>query len=146
MPIAEIDALIKTMTPKRLTVFQLSLTTVLVAVAILPGQAPLHDAAGRKLFTNHVQPLFEKHCLACHKSEVKQGGLDMSTRDALLLGGGRGPAAIPGDARVSLLYKVLTHRAEPKMPFQAERLSREAIGRLAGARDLAVATRRRGAR
>ena len=106
---------------------------VLVAPQTGPAQsAPAisSEQAGRRLFTNHIQPLFEKRCLACHKPDAKQGGLEMTSRDALLQGGGRGPAVVPGDARASLLYNVAAHREEPRMPFQAEKLSDDAIALL----------------
>ena len=108
---------------------------VAAGVFVAPQTGPAQSApaisseqAGRRLFTNHIQPLFEKHCLACHKPDAKQGGLEMTSREALLQGGGRGPALVPGDSRASLLYKVIAHHAEPRMPFQAEKLSDEATG------------------
>ena len=107
---------------------------VLVAPQLGPAQSGAQsppvvssEQAGRRLYVSHIQPLFEKHCLACHKADGKQGGLEMTTRDALLKGGGRGTALVPGDARASLLYKVVAHHEDPKMPFQAEKLSDEAI-------------------
>ena len=110
---------------------------VTAGVLVAPQTGPAQSApgvsteqAGRRLFANHVQPLFEKHCLACHKPDAKQGGFEMTSRDALLQGGGRGPAVVPGDARASLLYNVVAHREEPRMPFQAEKLSADAIALL----------------
>ena len=90
-------------------------------------QAVSSEQAGRRLFTNHIQPLFEEHCLACHKPESKQSGLDITSREALLQGGARGPAIVPGDAASSLLYEVVAYTEEPWMPFQAKKLSDDAI-------------------
>ncbi len=102
---------------------------VLVSVSLCGAQSA--DEAGLRLFSNHIQPLFAKQCLTCHNTDSQQGGLDITNREALLRGGGRGPAIVPGDARASLLHSVLNHTAEPKMPFQGEQLSREAIGLVA---------------
>ena len=42
-------------------------------------------------------------------------------------GGTHGAAVVPGNAKTSLLYKMITHEQEPAMPFKAAKLSREAI-------------------
>ena len=116
------------------TLWFLSALFVLLTPHSLLAQSP--EAAGRKLFTNHVHPLFETRCRACHNSDSAQGSLDLSSREALLRGGGRGPAIVPGDASASLLYKTLAHESDPKMPFQAEMLSPEALGLVAAWIDL----------
>jgi mono/diheme cytochrome c family protein len=59
--------------------------------------------------------VLRKNCTTCH-GDVKQGGLDLRNMSALLKGGGRGPALVPGDAAKSLLYRVVAHQAEPHMP------------------------------
>ena len=57
--------------------------------------------------------LFENRCAACHSGSGARGGLDMTSRESLLRGGGRGAAVIPGKAGESLLYKAVAHEAEP---------------------------------
>src|SRR5690349_9824506 len=71
------------------------------------------------LFNDVVHPALQKYCIRCHNSTVKQSGLDLSTRESLLRGGSRGPAIAPGDARASLLYKLVAHEEEPGMPYKA---------------------------
>ncbi len=66
--------------------------------------------------------LLEKHCAACHNPNARQGGLDVTSREALLRGGARGPALAPGNARASLLYQMVAHQAEPAMPFKTKKL------------------------
>src|SRR5438552_3035641 len=75
--------------------------------------------------------LFAKSCLACHNPQSKQGGLDLSSRDALLRGGGRGPAIVPGDAAGSLLYKLITRQEQPAMPYKSEPMAKEVVDRIA---------------
>jgi hypothetical protein len=75
----------------------------------------IQTAAFAQLYTG-VRPAFEKACLGCHGPQTKSAGLDLSTREALLKGGERGPAVVPGDPKASLLYKVVSHEAEPHMP------------------------------
>jgi mono/diheme cytochrome c family protein len=58
----------------------------------------------------------------CHQGDSKGGGLDLSTREELLKGGNSGPAIVPGDAKASLLYKLVAHQKEPGMPYKAGKL------------------------
>jgi mono/diheme cytochrome c family protein len=67
----------------------------------------------------------------CHSAESKKGGLDLSTRDGLVHGGVTGPAIIVGNAKASLLYKLVAHEQEPAMPYKVEKLSEEIIARIA---------------
>src|SRR3989442_8829317 len=108
----------------------LSLATFLMLNAVASGATPAKDA-GASLFQNQIQPIFAKNCLACHSSQSKQGGLDLSSRDGLLRGGGRGPAIVPGNAAESLLYKLIDRREQPAMPFKSEPLSKEVVDRIA---------------
>ena len=85
-------------------------------------------AAGRKLFTSHIRPLFQQHCLGCHQAGTQQPGtkqndLDLTSRKSLLKGGRLGPSIVPGDGKASVLYQVVTHQAKPSMPLQGEKLS-----------------------
>ena len=43
-------------------------------------------------------------------------GLSLSTREAILAGGKRGPAVVPGKSSESLLYKAVAHQGELQMP------------------------------
>ena len=88
-------------------------------------QQPADPAAS--LFGKHVRPLLETHCLSCHDSELKQSGLDLSTRAGLLRGGSRGPAIVAGDAEQSLLVQLVRHKQKPNMPFMAGKLSDDVL-------------------
>ncbi|HVP45152.1 MAG TPA: c-type cytochrome domain-containing protein, partial [Bryobacteraceae bacterium] len=77
-----------------------------------------------------IQAVFEKNCLPCHGPQTKSGGLDLSTKDGLLKGGEHGPAIVSGDPKASLLYKLVSHEAEPHMPYKGDRLPQETIDRI----------------
>ena len=77
-----------------------------------------------------IQAVFEKNCLPCHGPQTKSSGLDLSTKDALLKGGEHGPAIVAGDAKASLLYKLVSHEGEPHMPYKGDRLPQETIDRI----------------
>ena len=70
--------------------------------------------AGRVLAAD-ISPttILELRCLACHGPTTQMGGLNLSTREGALRGGGRGPALIPGDPEKSLL---LTRLIKDEMP------------------------------
>jgi hypothetical protein len=81
----------------------------------LPATAPLaadrHPSA--RLFETRIAPLISKHCLECHDTAAKQGGLDLSRRSGALAGGKSGPAFVAGKADDSRLWR----RVEPdEMP------------------------------
>ena len=74
------------------------------------------ESSGVELFTKHIRPVIEKHCLTCHSGDSRQSGLDLSTQKGLLRGGDRGPAIVVGDPKASLLYKLVAHAQKPEMP------------------------------
>src|SRR5215472_4546393 len=84
-----------------------------VAVWIaIAGSSTAQDqavTAGAGPFADSVHTVLQKYCIGCHNSQVKQSGLDLSSRESLLRGGARGPVITPGDARASLLYKLVAH-------------------------------------
>ncbi|MFO0944416.1 MAG: PSD1 and planctomycete cytochrome C domain-containing protein [Planctomycetota bacterium] len=88
-------------------------------------------AAGLKTFREHVRPILVQHCLRCHGGEATEAELDLRNRDSVLRGGTQGPAIVKGDTRASLLYSLVTHSQEPKMPMDANRLDDAAIRHLA---------------
>ncbi len=54
---------------------------------------------------------------------MKMGGLDMSSRAALLRGGALGPSIVPGKPEESLLVQAITHRHQRlKMPLEQQKL------------------------
>ena len=89
-------------------------------------------------FETRVRPVLAENCFACHTS-TKLGGLEITSRDALIQGGNSGPAVEPGHPERSLLLKAVNHTHERfKMPPQG-RLSDEQINDLtAWIRDGAV--------
>ena len=50
-------------------------------------------------------PILLLRCTACHGTRRKEGGLDLRTRESILKGGKKGPAAVAGKPAESLLLK-----------------------------------------
>jgi hypothetical protein len=82
----------------------------------------------RDFFRSRIQPVLTEKCLSCHRDKPK-GKLRLDTRAALVTGGGRGPAIVPGEPEKSLLLKVIRHHeGTPKMPpKEKERLSEKTV-------------------
>lgn len=99
-------------------------------LAVAMSLAALAQAEGN-LYLDKVLPVFRKSCLGCHSAALKQGGLDMSTREALLKGSEHGPVVVPGKPQDSQLYKLVAHSVQPGMPFKAPKLPEESIAAIA---------------
>jgi len=61
--------------------------------------------------------ILKQKCLQCHGEAVQMSGLDLRTREAMLKGGERGPAVVPGNAEASLLYRRVAGLEKPVMPM-----------------------------
>ena len=85
----------------------------LAAAHLVNAQSTLDE---RRFFEEKVRPLLAKHCLGCHNNQVKMSGLSLDSRDAALLGGGRGSAVIPWEPGQSLLIQAVRRTGELKMP------------------------------
>ena len=69
-------------------------------------------------FLHKVGPLLAKRCAGCHDAAEKKGGLDLTTKDALLHGGDSGPAIVPGKVDDSLLWqRIDSGEMPPKHPL-----------------------------
>ena len=94
------------------------------ALCLTAAGAP--RAQSEDLFADRVQPILKERCFGCHGETERASGLDLRTREAMMRGGSRGPALIPGDARRSLLWQSVQVSGELKMPPDAKaRLSPE---------------------
>ena len=60
-----------------------------------------------------IQPLFERHCVACHGGSDPQSGLDLGTLASTLEGGRNGPVVVEGFSEKSILVRQLAGGAMP---------------------------------
>ncbi len=67
-------------------------------------------------FAAEVLPVLERRCFACHGPLRQRGDLRLDSRPAMLIGGGRGAAIVPGDAEASLLVSAIRREDELEMP------------------------------
>ncbi|MFO0968505.1 MAG: c-type cytochrome domain-containing protein [Gemmataceae bacterium] len=105
----------------------LTLAVLLLAPTIALGQGKDKKEPGpvaeikldRKdpvVYEKDIEPIFYNRCITCHSGAVKESRLDIATYDALVKGGKRGAAVVPGKSESSLLYKVLSRTQKPFMP------------------------------
>jgi mono/diheme cytochrome c family protein len=84
-------------------------------LAAPPDETALAEEASA-IFAKHVLPLFKEKCAGCHGPAMKSGELSLSSRDALLQGGKRGPSIVPGSADKSLIVTAIEQSGLLKMP------------------------------
>ncbi|MCL6501165.1 MAG: hypothetical protein K6T86_00680 [Pirellulales bacterium] len=94
------------------------------------GQPPQPGtpAADKVRFEEHVLPILQAHCLACHSASRSEGGLVLETPEAIRSGGSRGPAVVPGNPVDSLLLALTSGRTEPAMPPPDNQVGAEPLG------------------
>lgn len=86
--------------------------TCATLLALLSG---FDDARGPSVDpTSDALEILERRCFSCHGPDARRakGGLRMTGRDALVRGGDRGPAVVPGDADASLLIAAIRYGDE----------------------------------
>ena len=59
--------------------------------------------------------ILQKNCASCHGA-AQMSGFDVRDRDALMRGGKRGAAVVPGHSKDSLLYRAIVREGDLKMP------------------------------
>lgn len=91
---------------------------------------------GLEIFKQHVKPVLVKNCLGCHGGQETESGFDLNDRPGLLKGGDAGPAVLPGNAKDSYLYKLITHAREPRMPYKKGKLAEQQVAHIAAWIDL----------
>src|SRR5579864_5011535 len=71
-----------------------------------------------EFFEKKIRPLLANNCYNCHSADTNShGGLRVDDRNGLIVGGGRGPAIVPGHPEKSLLLQAVKHTHKVlKMP------------------------------
>ena len=77
---------------------------------------PAPNQAVDAVFEKQVKPILAANCVRCHSGRKIKGGIDLSSRDKLLLGGDTGPSVVAGKPADSLLVEVLGAGGTPHMP------------------------------
>jgi cytochrome c553 len=88
----------------------------------VPPDHPERARKGLELFRTTVRPVLTAKCLECHGGAAVKSDFDLSTRDALINSGFIGQSAAE-----SQLVQLITHAAEPHMPWKLPKLSEQEI-------------------
>jgi mono/diheme cytochrome c family protein len=86
------------------------------------GDHPERAKQGLALFKSQVRGLLIKHCVECHGGTSTKADFDLATRKSLMESG-----LVEKSARDSHLVLLLTHEAEPHMPYKAPKLAEQEI-------------------
>src|SRR5262245_42401963 len=101
--------------PEQILLFLQLLVWSLPALAQQPV-SPRFSREDLVFFEEKVRPLLHSQCLMCHSREKKASGLSLETREGILAGGNRGPAAEPGKPDHSRLLQAIAFTGDLKMP------------------------------
>ena len=71
-------------------------------------------------YAKDIEPIFVNKCQVCHAGSVQRGKYDMATYPAVLKGGKRGKAVIPGKSAESNLFLFCSRQKTPIMPPEKE--------------------------
>lgn len=95
---------------------------VIVSTSLCLSAADPHA----EFFEKRIRPVLVEHCYKCHSLESgkDKGGLRVDSREALVHGGGSGPAVVPGDPAKSLLLAAIKQGdPDTAMPPKGDPLS-----------------------
>ena len=69
-------------------------------------------------YTTDVRPILDKYCAECHmpdKVGAKKSGFQIDSYASIMKGTKLGPVIVPGSAESSTLYRLVAHKADPKI-------------------------------
>ncbi|MDB5350725.1 MAG: repeat-containing protein [Planctomycetota bacterium] len=89
-------------------------TLALVAILAIPLLVRADDRLVS--YSREVVPFLEEHCIACHDDGFETSDLALHDLPAMLKGGRRGPAIVPGKGVDSALIQFMTGKKQPQMP------------------------------
>jgi len=92
------------------------MTTRLLTAAVLALLAARPAAAAEVSYTKDVRPLMVKYCTECHGDKAVKAGYDLDSYKAIMKGGKKGVAVVPGQPDRSLLLRTMDGRAKLMPP------------------------------
>ncbi len=111
----------------------LALLLAVPAAAVPAEKTPAKGASkGPKLtYDDNVRTIFRERCFACHNTEKKTAGLDLTTYSGVMTGGGSGAVIEAGSSGDSYLFSLVSHTSEPHMPPKSEKLPADYLATIA---------------
>ncbi len=89
-----------------------SVVAILLGLTVCPRAADAQTPGQVDFFEKRVRPVLANNCYGCHSLQAPEplSGLRLDSREALLKGGDRGPAIVPGDPSRSRLIQAVRHQ------------------------------------
>ena len=103
---------------------------VFAAAICLAAPVFSQDSEGVEYFENRVRPLLAEHCTRCHGDAKQKSSLRLDLHGAILAGGDRGAAVVPGDPAASLLLEAVLYVDEDLQMPPKSRLAQADIDTL----------------
>ncbi len=103
---------------------------MLVCMTSMYSSATAQETEPKITFDDHVKPIFQQRCAACHNGDRQSGGLNLTNFTVMMQGGSSGSVIEPGDASGSYLYLLVTHEESPEMPPGGSKIPDEEISRI----------------
>src|SRR5947207_2206638 len=95
--------------------YRTPMARLLIAISLL--LAVMHASAEPISFRKQIAPIFATACNACHGGASPQSALTLTSYAALMKGGRRGRAIMPGNPKASLLVQYIEGVKQPRMPI-----------------------------
>src|SRR5438876_5659870 len=89
--------------------FWLTFALLISVPRVVAADSPKPNATSIEFFEKQIRPLLASRCVSCHGPAQQLSSLRLDSREAILRGGNRGPAIVPGDATTSLLARAVRH-------------------------------------
>ena len=84
-------------------------------------------AADKVTYAEHVRPIFQQHCFACHGQDTRKSDLALDTFDDAMTGGAGGEVIFASDLESSRLWALVNHDDSPKMPPEQDKMPAEQL-------------------
>ena len=108
-------------------------TAILALAVCVAGRAYADEPTAEQIafFEKRIRPVLVDKCIKCHGPEKQWGNLRVDSREALITGGDRGAAIVPGNPDESLLIRAVRRIDEDiAMPDKDDKLPDEQIADL----------------
>ena len=101
-------------TQPRLTVSIFVLAVTLFATSAKSQSDTPVPHGNESIFEQKIAAILARHCLECHTTTNREGGLDLSRKQSAMAGGESGPAITPKNLNQSLLWEHVSSDSMPK--------------------------------
>jgi hypothetical protein len=111
--------------------FALSLMVPASGFSAEKASAKAASKGPKVTYDDNVRTIFRERCFACHNTEKKTAGLDLTTYSGVMTGGGSGAVIEAGSSDSSYLFSLVSHTSEPHMPPKSEKLPADYLATIA---------------